>query len=185
MKRKLFLIAALAVMVCAGAAAAQTPQEKEASRNATREKLRQLLATSGPKKGIGIDFRQSDKQPYNFVGVKRDGLVNSDAIEIVIGVTNDETIGFRIYPHIKSGYINLNRAKDGAGLMRMLLHLSDSNFLYWGADTTDDVFAGYTFTLESGFPDKAIEVVLYSVAPLDGFVGQMRPFIDGSTAPTH
>src|SRR2546423_1286002 len=106
MKRKLFLIAALAVFLCAGAAAAQTPQEKEASRNATREKLRQLLATSGPKKGIGIDFRQSDKQPYNFVGVKRDGLVNSDAIEIVIGVTNDETIGFRTYPHIKSGYIN-------------------------------------------------------------------------------
>src|SRR5438105_15853494 len=85
MKRKLLLIAALVVMVCAGAAAAQTPQEKEASRNATREKLRQLLAVSGPKKGIGIDFHQSDKQPYHFVGVKRDGLVTSDAIEIVIG----------------------------------------------------------------------------------------------------
>ena len=184
MKRKLFLIAALAVMVCAGAAAAQTPQEKEASRNATREKLRQLLATSGPKKGIGIDFHQSDKQPYNFVGVKRDGLVNSDAIEVVIGVTNDETIGFRIYPHLKGGYINLSRAKDSGGLMRTLLHLSDHNFLFWGADDTDDVFAGYTFTLESGFPDKAIEVVLYSIAPLDGFVGQMRPFIDGGPAPS-
>ena len=182
MKRKLFT-AIFVMLLCIGAIAAQTPQEKEASRNATREKLRQLLATSGPKKGIGIEFKQSDKQPYNFVAVKRDGLVNCDAVEIVIGVTNDETIGFRIYPHIKSGYINLNRAKDAGGLMRTLLHLSDSNFLYWGADTTDDVFAGYTFTLESGFPDKAIEVVLYSIAPLDGYVGQMRPFVDSGATP--
>jgi opacity protein-like surface antigen len=182
MKRKLF-IAALALLVCAVAAAAQTPQEKAASREAARERLRQLLAAAGPKKGINIDFHQSEKQHFNFVGVKRDGLVNTDAIEVVIGVTNDETIGFRVYPHLKGGYINLNKAKDAAGLMRTLLHLSDTNFLYWGADSGDDVFAGYTFTLESGFPDKAIEVVLYSIAPLDGFVGQMRPFVDGSAPP--
>ena len=69
--------------------------------------------------------------------------------------------------------------------MRKLLNLSDHNFLFWGADDTGDVFAGYTFTLESGFPDKAIEVVLYSIAPLDGYVGEMRPFIDGSPAPAH
>ena len=67
--------------------------------------------------------------------------------------------------------------------MRKLLNLSDHNFLFWGADDTGDVFAGYTFTLESGFPDKAIEIVLYSIAPLDQYVGQMRPFIDGSAAP--
>ncbi|PYS85624.1 MAG: hypothetical protein DMF67_00165 [Acidobacteria bacterium] len=183
MKCKLF-IAALALLVCAGAAAAQTPQDKAASREATRERLRQLLATSGPKKGINIDFKQSEKNPFNFVGVKRDALVNTDFIEVVVGVSNNETIGFRIYPHYKDNYINLGRAKDGTGLMRALLRQSDSNFLFWGADTTDDVFAGYTFTLESGFPDKAIEVVLYSIAPLDGFVGQMRPFIDGSAAPS-
>ena len=185
MKRKLLLIAALVVMVCAGAAAAQTPQEKEALRVATREKLRQLLATSGPKKGINIDFRQSEKNPFNFIGTKRDGLVNVDYFEVVIGISDNDTIGFRIYPHYKDGYINLLKSKDGSGLMRTLLHQSNSNFLFWGADTGDDIFAGYTFTLESGFPDKAIEVVLYSVAPLDGFVGQMRPFVDGSTAPTH
>jgi opacity protein-like surface antigen len=182
MKSKLF-IAALALLVCAVAAAAQTPQEKEATRNATREKLRQLLAASGPKKGIGIDFRQSEKNPFNFVGVKRDGLTNTDFIEVVVGVSDNETIGFRIYPHYKGGYVNLGRAKDGVGLMRALLRQSNTNFLYWGADTTDDIFAGYTFTLESGFPDKAIEIVLYSIAPLDGFVGQMRPFVDGSAAP--
>ena len=36
-------------------------------------------------------------------------------------------------------------------------------FLYWGADDTRDVFAGYTFTLESGFPSEAIIVVLRSL----------------------
>jgi hypothetical protein len=182
--KRLLIVAALALLA-AGGASAQTAPDKAASRAATREKLRQLLATSGPKKGINIDFRQSEKNPFNFIGTKRDGLTNVDFFEVVIGVSDNETIGFRIYPHYKDGYINLLKSKDGAGLMRTLLHQSNSNFLFWGADNGDDIFAGYTFTLESGFPDKAIEVVLYSIAPLDGFVGQMRPFIDGSTAPAH
>jgi len=63
------------------------------------------------------------------------------------------------------------------------LNLSDKNFLFWGMDGTGDIFAGYTFTLESGFPDKAIEIVLYSVRPLDKYVGDMRPAVDGSVAP--
>jgi len=174
------------MLLCTGAVSAQTSAEKTAARIATREKLRQLLATSGPKKGITTEFRQSDKNPFNFIGTKRDGLTNSELLEVVIGVTDDQTIGFRIYPHLKSGYINVDKAKDPAGLMRALLRLSDTNFLYWGADAGGDVFAGYTFTLESGFPDKAIDIVLYSLAPLDGFVGQLRPFIDGgSIGPSH
>ena len=174
-----------AALACAGVASAQTPQtpaQKEAARVATREKLRALLAASGPKKGIEIAFRQSDKQPFNFVGVKRGGLTNAEGFEIVVGVSNDETIGFRIYPYYKGNYINVDKARNGAGLMRKMLNLSDHNFLFWGADDTGDVFAGYTFTLESGFPDRAIEVVLYSIAPLDQYVGQMRPFLDGSAA---
>jgi hypothetical protein len=47
-------------------------------------------------------------------------------------------------------------------------------------DDTRDILAGYTFTLESGFPDKAIEIVLYSIDPLDPYVGEMRPFVDGT-----
>ena len=181
---KRLLVAVALALLGASAASAQTAQEKAASREATRERLRQVLAASGPKRGINVDFRQSEKNPFNFVGVKRDGLVNVDYFEVVIGVSDNETIGFRIYPHYKDSYINLGRARDSAGLMRALLRQSDTNFLYWGADSGGDIFAGYTFTLESGFPDKAIEVVLYSIAPLDGFVGQMRPFIDGTTAPT-
>jgi hypothetical protein len=184
MRRKLFPLALLAVLACAVVTAAQqTAAQKEASRVATREKLRALLAASGPKKGIEVAFRQSDKNPWNFVAVKRGGLTNAEGFEVVVGISNDETIGFRIYPYYKGAYVNVDKARNGAGLMRKLLNLSDHNFLFWGADDTGDVFAGYTFTLESGFPDRAIEIVLYSIAPLDQYVGQMRPFIDGSAAP--
>lgn len=183
MRRKL-LVAALALMACAHAAAAQTAHNSEdASRIATREKMRQLLASAGPKKGINIAFRQSDKNPFNFIGIKRDGLVNTDFFEVVIGVTTNDTIGFRIFPHYKGSYINLDKAKDAGGLMRLLLKMSDQNFLFWGADQSGDIFAGYVITLESGFPDRAIEVVLYSIAPLDKYIGQIRPFVEGSTAP--
>jgi hypothetical protein len=172
----------LASLSCAVGTAAQTPAQKEAARVAAREKLRALLAESGPKKGIEISFRQSDKQPFNFVAVKRGALTNAEGFEVVVGISNDATIGFRIYPYYKGGYVNVDKARNGVGLMRKLLNLSDHNFLFWGADDTGDVFAGYTFTLESGFPDKSIETILYSIAPLDQYVGQMRPFIDGSAA---
>src|SRR5215471_4360916 len=84
-------------------------------RDATREKLRTLLATSGP--GINVDFRQSEKQPYNFVGILKSGLKNADSLEIVILVSNQETIHFRIYPHYGGAYVNINRAQDSQGLM--------------------------------------------------------------------
>jgi hypothetical protein len=177
---KRLLVAVTILLATAGASLAQTAQEKEANRVATREKLRALLASAGPKKGIEIAFRQSEKQLFNFVAVKRGGFSNAEGFEIVVGVSNDETIGFRIYPYYKGGYINVDKARNGLGLMRKLLNLSDHNFLFWGADDTGDVFAGYTFTLENGFPDKSLEIVLYSIAPLDQYVGQFRPFIDGT-----
>ena len=186
---RLFPFVMIILLACAGGAAAQqtappkTPAQKEAARVATRERLRQLLINSGAKRGIEIPFRQSDKQPFNFVGVKRGGLTNAEGFEVVIGVSDDETIGFRIYPSYKGAYVHVDKARDSAGLMRKLLNLSNHNFLFWGADDTGDVFAGYTFTLESGFPDRAVEIVLYSIAPLDQYVGQMRPFLDGSAAP--
>ncbi len=185
---KPYLIIALLILsapiVISAPAQTKTPAEKEAARIATREKLRTLLQASGPKKGINIPFRQSTKEPFNFVGMLSDSeLKNADSYEVVVGVSKDETIGFRIYPHYKGSYINVNRAKDSTALMRQLLYLSDKNFLFWGMDGTGDIFAGYTFTLESGFPDKAIEVVLYSIRPLDQYVGDMRPAVDGSVAP--
>jgi len=104
-------------------------------------------------------------------------LTNSDSLEIVISVTKSETIAFRIYPHYKGGYINVNNVDDRVGLMKQLLRMSDRNFLFWGVDDSYDVFAGYTVTLESGFPNEAMRVVLRSIRNLDQFVGDMKPAI--------
>jgi hypothetical protein len=158
---------------------ATTPQQ-QATRDATREKLRTLLETAGPK--INISFRQSDKQPYNFVGILKTGLKNADSLEIVISVSAQDTIHFRIFPHYRDSYVNVDKVTSGPGLMRQMLRFSDQNFLFWGADSSGDIFAAYNFTLESGFPDAAINIVLRSIANVDAFIGQMRPSIDGSAA---
>jgi hypothetical protein len=151
-------------------------QDDETVRNRTREQLAQLLEKAGPT--INVAFSQSQKQPYNYVGTLRTGLVNAESFEIVISVTAKETIGFRVYPHYKSGYINVDKINDRAALMRLLLRLSDRAFLFWGADETGDIFTGYTFTLESGFPEEAIRIVLRSIVNSDKFVGEMRPILD-------
>jgi hypothetical protein len=158
------------------------PASAQSDRDATREKLRQTLTSAGQRDDVNVVFRQSTKNPYNFVGQMTAGMKNSDYLEIVVSVTKSETIGFRIYPHYKKGYINLGKARDTNGLMRKLLYYSDQNFLFWGADDTADVFCGYTVTLESGFPSDAIVVILRSIRNTDKFVGEMRPYIDGSTA---
>jgi hypothetical protein len=156
-------------------------QDKEASRGKTREMLAQLLEKAGPT--LKTSFSQSQKQPFNYVGSLKAGLANADSFEIVISVTPNDTIGFRIYPHYKNGYINVDKAKNSAGLMKLLLRLSDRAFLFWGADEAGDIFTGYTFTLESGFPEEAIKIVLSSIVNSDKFIGEMRPFIDGTNAP--
>ena len=160
----------------------QTPPttQQTNTRDTNREKLRALFETAGPK--INVSFRQSDKQPYNFVGVMKTGLKNADALEIVISVSAEETIHFRIFPHYSGAYLNIDKVRSGEALMRQMVRFSDQNFLFWGADGSGDIFAGYNFTLESGFPEASIRVVLNSIAKLDAFVGQMRPSIDGSTA---
>jgi hypothetical protein len=111
----------------------------------------------------------------------KEGLTNSDSLEIVISVTPKDTIGFRIYPHYKGGYINVDKVKNAAAMMKQLLQLNDRTFLFWGADESGDVFVGYTFTLESGFPDEAIRIVLASIANSDKFIGDLKPNIDGSS----
>jgi hypothetical protein len=177
--RRSFLVALfILMMTCVPAVYAQN---NDASRNRTRESLASLLDKAGP--GINVAFRQSTKQPFNYVGVLKQGLVNADSFEIVISVSANETIGFRIYPHYKNGYINIDNVKNSPGVMRQLLRLSDRAFLFWGADESGDIFTGYTFTLESGFPEEAIRIVLRSIVNSDKFVGEMRPNIDGTSAP--
>jgi hypothetical protein len=169
------LLICLAILASASTAFSQ---EADAAREKTRDRLNALLTRIGPD--MSIAFKPSSKSPYVFTGVLRDGLKNADSFEIVISVTTNETIGFRIFPHYKGGYINIDKAQRPAQLLRKIVQLNDSTFLFWGADDTGDVFTGYTFTLESGFPDKAIEIVLSSIKNSDQFVGEMRPSIDGS-----
>lgn len=170
----LFILATVSVTSVYG------QQDDEAARIRTRERLAQLLEKAGPT--INISFAQSQKQPFNYMGSLTTGLTNAESFEIVISVTAKQTLGFRIYPHYNKGYINVDKARDRAALMRLLLRLSDRAFLYWGADEDGDVFTGYTFTLESGFPEEAIRIVLRSIVNSDKFVGEMRPFIDGTKA---
>ena len=155
--------------------------QENAARDKTRERMSTLLARVGPD--IKVAFQPSSKSQFVFTGSMREGLTNSDSLEIVITVTTKETIGFRIFPHYKGGYINIDKARNTTQLLRKIAQLNDSTFLFWGADDTGDVFTGYTFTLESGFPDKALEIVLSSIKNSDQFVGEMRPSIDGSNAP--
>lgn len=178
--KRIFLIAIFSLMMASAAAA--FAQTNDASRIRTRDSLAALLDKAGP--GINVAFHQSTKQPFNYVGVLKQGLVNAESFEIVISVTSNETIGFRIYPHYKNGYINVDNVKNSPGMMRQLLRLSDRAFLFWGADESGDIFTGYTFTLESGFPDEAIRIVLRSIVNSDKFIGELRPNIDGTAAVT-
>ncbi len=160
---------------------AQGQQNESAARIRTREQVGQLLDKVGPS--LHITFRLSEKQPFNFVGLLKEGLTHAESFEVVIGVTQNQTIGFRIYPRNKRGYINIDNVKNAPGLMRLLLNLSDQAFLFWGVDPSGDVFTGYTFTLESGFPEESIRIVLRSIVNSDKFIGEMKPMIYGSGAP--
>jgi hypothetical protein len=156
-------------------------QDDTESRNETREKLRATLESAGQLEDVDVEFHQSTKQPYNFVGIAK-GLPNVESLEIVLRVTSNDTIQLRVYPHFKGGYINLDKLKDAKGLMRKLLEYNDSNFLYWGADDSGDLFSGYSITLESGYPDEAMTIVLRSIRSTDRFVAELRQYIDGSKA---
>ena len=171
----LFILSTLSVSAVYG-----QQDEEAAPRNRTREHLEALLEKTGAE--MKVAFKPIQKQPFHYVGSLTAGLVNTESFEIVITVTAKDTINFRIYPHYSKGYINVDKVKDRVGLMKLLLGLNDHTFLFWGADESGDIFTGYTFTLESGFPDEAIRIVLLSIANSDKFVGEMRPFIDGTSA---
>ena len=153
--------------------------QAEVTREKTRERLNALLQREGP--GMNVSFRQSEKNPFSFSGTLKDGLKHAESMEIVAVVSPKDTIGLRIFPHYKGGYINIDKVRNTTQLLRQLVQFNSRTFLFWGADSDGDVFTGYTFTLESGFPDEAIKIVLASIKNSDQFVGELRPAIDGSS----
>ena len=111
----------------------QTPAttQQTNTRDANREKLRAVLDTGGPK--INVVFRQSDKQPYNFVGIMKTGLKNADSLEIVISVSAEDTIHFRIFPHYSDAYVNVDKARSSAVLMRQMVRFQRSELFVLGS----------------------------------------------------
>jgi hypothetical protein len=174
----LLTLVLLSVPMAALPADAQTP-----SRESRREQLRSLLASAGGRADVNVQFQPVRGNEWNFTGTLTTGLTHAESLEVVFSIAPDETIKMLVYPRYKGGYINIDKAQDRAGLTRHLLLLSYRNYLFWGIDNDNDAFAGFTFTLESGFPDAAMVMVLRAIPLLDGFVGQLRPFIDGSSLP--
>jgi hypothetical protein len=174
--RMLYLLMLL-LFALPGTAAAQAA-DVDANRIAMRDRLERLLTSYGST--VNIEFHRSEKNPFNIFGFLRTGLSNSSEMEVVLGITAKSTINVRVFPKYNGNYVNLDKARNSGELARQMLHMTNANFMFWGVDDGGDLFAGFTFTLESGFPDEAMKIVLRSIRNLDEYVGQMRPNIDGT-----
>lgn len=156
-----------------GAVAAQT--DADSVQAVTRERLEALLSTYPPAQAMR--FHRSPREPFNLVGNVTTGLTYASSLEVVITLTRKQTIAFRVYPHYPGGYINLRKLRNPSALMQKLLEHTYQDFFFWGADDALDVFAGYNVTLESGFPEAAIRVVISSIALQDRTIGELRRWI--------
>jgi hypothetical protein len=140
----------------------------------TLEKLKAVIATYAPAQQIRW-YRASD--PFALDGFYDKGLRWASRFEIYITVTREATIWLRVYPQYYGHHVNLRRVHDPNGLMQQMLRFSYHNFFFWGLDDNLDAFAGYQFTLESGFPEEAVEEVIKSIPLIDESVGDLTPFI--------
>jgi len=141
---------------------------------ATLEKLKAVIATYEPAQAMRW-YRAGD--PFALDGFYDKGLHWSSRLEIYIYATHQATIWLRVYPQYYGHHINLNRVHDPNGLMQQMLRFSYHNFFFWGLDDNKDAFAGYQFTLESGFPEAAVKEVIKSIPLIDESVGDLTPFI--------
>ena len=140
----------------------------------TLEKLKAVIATYEPARAIRW-YRAGD--PFDLDGFYDKGLHWASRLEINITVTRQATIWLRVYPQYYEHHINLNRVHDPNGLMQQMLRFSYHNFFFWGLDDNRDAFAGYQFTLESGFPEEAVKEVIKSIPLIDESVGDLTPYI--------
>lgn len=165
------------------ASAAPVDTVSTATRVETRARLEALLDTTAQALGFRRWYR-SQSNPFSLELFYDRGLRYATRLEVVINVTRQNTIGFRVFPHWNGGgpdsrgYLDLDEARDPSGLMKEALRLSGQNFLFWGMDEAHDLFAGYTITLESGFPVEAVRIVLRSIPLVDDSVGDLARFAD-------
>jgi hypothetical protein len=167
-----FGVGVMSALLLAGTVSTAWAQDDDPNREPTREKVRSALRQIGPK--IGVSFKQSQANPFNFSASMSDGLESAESMEIIVMVGRNDILTVRVFPHLSGNrYINVDRAGNSTGLMRKLLANNAGDFFHWGMDDVYDVFAEFTFTLESGFPEESLDVVLRSVALLDKKVGEM------------
>jgi hypothetical protein len=159
-------------LVGAQTLSAQSPNDSVQA--ATLAQLKTVIASYEPAQAIRW-YRAND--PFDLDGFYDKGLKWANRLEIYITVTRQATIWIRVYPQYYGHHVNLEHVHDSTGLMRQMLRLSYHNFFFWGLDDQRDAFAGYQFTLESGFPEAAVKEVIKSIPLVDGAVGDLTPFI--------
>lgn len=167
---------ALLTVSAVGAAAAQTDVDARRAMTRTRDRLDSLLHAYGPT--LKMRFYRSADDPFQIEGSLDKDLRYAGRLELQVNVTPQNTIGLRVYPSWYSDRINIDSARDNYGLARLLLRFSAHDFFCWGVDDASHVFARFTFTLESGFPEEAIKIVLRSIPLLDESVGETVGFIE-------
>jgi hypothetical protein len=164
------------VLSVSGVAALAAQTDADSLQAVTREKLEALLSTYPPAQAMR--FHRSPKEPFNLAGSVTSGLTYASSLEIVIVITSKQTIAFRVYPHYYGGYINIRRVRNPSALMQKMLEHAYNDFFFWGVDDALDVFVGYNVTLESGFPEAAIRVVISSIPLQDDTLGELRRWIE-------
>jgi len=157
---------------CLRSVSAQSPADSVQA--ATLDRLKAVIAQYEPARDIRW-IRASG--PFDLEGYFDKGLHWASRFEIYITVTHQGTIWLRVYPQYYGHHINLNRVHDPSGLMQKMLQMSYHNFFFWGLDDNVDAFAGYEFTLESGFPEEAVKEVIKSIPLIDESVGDLTPYI--------
>lgn len=168
---------ARAVILALAASGLQTLSAQSANDSvqaATLAQLKTVIATYEPARQIR--WIRADS-PFDLDGFYDKGLKWANTLEIDITVTHQATIWIRVYPQYYEHHINLDHVHDPNGLMQQMLKMSYHNFFFWGLDDNHDAFAGYQFTLESGFPEAAVKEVIKSIPLIDGSVGDLTPFI--------
>lgn len=165
-----------AVLTVSALGAARAQSAPDAVRVNARNRLDSLLHAYAPT--LKMRFFRNRDDPFEIDGFYDKDLRYSSRFELEVNVTPQNTIGFRVYPQYYGERIDMDGVRDPNGLALKLLHLSAHNFLHWGVDDASHVFAAYAFTLESGFPEEAIKVVLRSIPLVDESVGEIVQFVE-------
>lgn len=174
---RVLLSAGLSLVLTLGGVTPMLAQgDVDAVRRQTFDRLWAVVHPYGSSLHYRVYGMQHD--PFTIEAFYDKDLRYTPRFEVYISVTRQQTIQFRIYPQLSGQHINLDSLSQPDSVMQKVLRFSDRGFFFWAADENLDLFAGYTFTLESGFPDEAVKEVLRSIPLLDSSVGELVPYTE-------